>query len=136
MFAANYKEIKYDAGLNNAYKSTSLGHSISLIEEVNGEKRRKRRKKDKNRGSKDDLEMIYREENSQSYITNMEYITETETSYELETITCDSKGKIFSTNCILEDDQKLLTNLCNNPVIFDQFKSWMEQMKVSAILKL
>ena len=36
----------------------------------------------------------------------------------------------------MEEDHKLLTNLCNNPVIFDQFKNWMEQMKVSAIMKL
>ena len=66
----------------------------------------------------------------------MEYVPDTATSNETETNKSDRKEIIFSTNCRSEEDHKLLNNLCNNPVIFDQFKIWMEQMKVSAIMKL
>ena len=55
---------------------------------------------------------------------------------ELEPKISDRKGRTFRTKCSLEKDRKLLTNLCNNPVIFDQFKTLMEQMKVFAIMKL
>ena len=80
--------------------------------------------------------MKYGDKKFQSYITSVEYVTETATSNEPETNTSDSKGRIFSINCSSEEYYKLLTNLCNNQAIFNQFKIWMEQMKVSVIMKL
>ena len=45
--ATNYKEIKHEAELDNAYKSDSSEHSLGTTEENNGkgEKRKRRRKR-------------------------------------------------------------------------------------------
>ena len=45
MSVENYKEIKHDAGLNNAYKSASSGHSKSTTEEINRKEKEEKKKK-------------------------------------------------------------------------------------------
>ena len=59
-------------------------------------RKEKEEKNDSNKVCKEDEKMTDGEEKIQSYVTSLEYATDTATSNELEPKTSDSKGRTFS----------------------------------------